>query len=466
MELTAQLVHGEAGRRVVEVRAYQGDRLLGSALGEAADAEAAEDRARQRLLARLVPAPPPPAPSGASQSLARPRAVPASRNHPIGVQPVIVTTDFGSPPERAVGSADHSPTAPGAESNPASDSREPAASKPRTGTAAAVRQQAAGSQQASDADPSGTKQSSRPVHSEDIPQKASTIRSAASIRNSIDDPTGGATRDLFGSELIPEQGHSSQQDYFSRPNSDTSQDQDARTNPAVNNDNSAGKQYFTGEDSGTREQPDAPDEHSVPSNTLAGAEQRLVTDLQKGSNHPPGADHPQELTNSATSGSPHPAIEPVAGPLAPPQEPLVDPEDWSSDLAALELHLRRLGWDREREAIYLKRAFGHPNRNRLTNYGDLRAYLHTLDNLPAGSEPTTATVPLRRSELLLQCDALLAQLGWNADQGRDLLERELQATSRQQLNDQQLLHFNMLLESELLKSDLLAPSPGQTTVVP
>jgi len=131
-------------------------------------------------------------------------------------------------------------------------------------------------------------------------------------------------------------------------------------------------------------------------------------------------------------------------------EPAPDPEDWSGELAALELQLRRLGWQRDQEATYLQRAFGHPSRNRLTNYGDLLAYLHALEGLGSGAEPATAPVPLRRSELLSQCDALLSQLGWDAEQGRALLERELQVASRQQLNDQQLLHFNMLLESETL----------------
>ena len=55
MKLVAQLVHADSARRVVLVRAYDGEQLLGSALGEAADAEVAEDRARQRLLGRLSP---------------------------------------------------------------------------------------------------------------------------------------------------------------------------------------------------------------------------------------------------------------------------------------------------------------------------------------------------------------------------------------------------------------------------
>ena len=53
MELRVQLVHAEGQARVVLVSAYAGERLLGSALGEAADAEAAEERALMRLMARL-----------------------------------------------------------------------------------------------------------------------------------------------------------------------------------------------------------------------------------------------------------------------------------------------------------------------------------------------------------------------------------------------------------------------------
>lgn len=116
----------------------------------------------------------------------------------------------------------------------------------------------------------------------------------------------------------------------------------------------------------------------------------------------------------------------------------------------MDLQLRRLGWGREQESTYLQRAFGHPSRSRLTRYSDLRAYLVALEGLESGSDPVVATVPLRRSELLAQGDALLVQLGWSADQGRALLERELNRVSRQQLSDVQLLQFNMLLEGELL----------------
>lgn len=150
---------------------------------------------------------------------------------------------------------------------------------------------------------------------------------------------------------------------------------------------------------------------------------------------------------------PMPAAEPIATePIAtePIAEPPADPDDWSSELAQLDLELRRIGWQREQEGPYLERTFGHPSRSRLTSYSDLMAYLQALQNLPPGSDPATAPIPLRRRDLLSQCDQLLGQLGWSAVQGRQCLERHFQLSSRQQLSDSQLLQFNMLLEGELI----------------
>jgi len=53
MEYRARLVHADATGRVVLVRAFEGERCLGSALGEASSAEEAEDRAQERLRRRL-----------------------------------------------------------------------------------------------------------------------------------------------------------------------------------------------------------------------------------------------------------------------------------------------------------------------------------------------------------------------------------------------------------------------------
>jgi hypothetical protein len=160
---------------------------------------------------------------------------------------------------------------------------------------------------------------------------------------------------------------------------------------------------------------------------------------------------------------PEPATPPAAGPndaepKLPPFQKLElpsaeqgsEPEDWSSELAGLDLQLQRLGWTRDEEAIYLERAFSHPSRNRLTSYVDLVAYLKALEALSPGANPGNAPIPLRRKDLLSQCDQLLGQLQWDASRGRSFLEQHFSLSSRQQLNDTQLLHFNMLLEGELM----------------
>jgi hypothetical protein len=143
-------------------------------------------------------------------------------------------------------------------------------------------------------------------------------------------------------------------------------------------------------------------------------------------------------------------------PAAPPPAaaaPPADPEDWSSELARLDLELRRLGWSREQEGEYLQRSFSHPSRSRITSYTDLKSYLDVLEGLPPGAEPARSPVPLRRRDLLVQSDQLLVALGWQGEQARQFLEQQLGASSRQQLNDSKLLHFNMLLEGELLERD-------------
>lgn len=155
-----------------------------------------------------------------------------------------------------------------------------------------------------------------------------------------------------------------------------------------------------------------------------------------------------ETEPMAASGVPPPSR---LVPEPAPPEPPVDPQDWSAELAQLDLQLGQLGWSREQEAIYLQRAFGHPNRNRLTTYADLLAYLRRLQSFTPDTDPATAAVPLRRGDLLSQCDQLLEGLGWGAEQGRTFLQHHLGAASRQQLSDQQLLQFNMLLEGEMIR---------------
>ncbi len=318
MPLRSQLVHADVGRRVVRVSAWESGECLGSALGEAASAEEAEDRAIERLRRRLAPAAAPATP-------AQPVSSPSSSS------PSAATSPSGRGQIRQP-SLPSPPAAPGGPGAPAG----PAGRRPR----------------------------------QDSP-------GASSVPTSV--PTSSSTASALPPLL---QG--------------------------------------------------PPPELAVPGPATPAP-------------IPPASLPGPAAEAAATQVPSEPAMAAVAAwPSA--MEPPVDPEDWSDELAQLELELQRLGWGREQEAAYLERVFGHPSRGRLTRYADLTAYLGVLRRAPIGADPAALQAPLRRRDLLEQSDQLLQQLHWEAAQGRTFLERHFALSSRQKLSDEQLLHFNLLLE--------------------
>ena len=161
------------------------------------------------------------------------------------------------------------------------------------------------------------------------------------------------------------------------------------------------------------------------------------------------APEPADPAPSATSQIPTTEAPP---PETPPSETPTDPDDWSDELTAIDLEIRRIGWTREQEQAYLTRAFGLGSRHKLTRYADLVAYLRQLKLIQANDDASSAPAPIRRGDLLNQGDSMLKQLGWNSDKARVFLQQHLGSTSRQKLSDEQLLKFNMLLEEQTLKS--------------
>ena len=133
-----------------------------------------------------------------------------------------------------------------------------------------------------------------------------------------------------------------------------------------------------------------------------------------------------------------------------PSEAPTDPDDWSEELTAIDLQLKRIGWTRENEHMYLERAYGHGSRHKLTRYSDLVSYLNKLKSFEVGAEPGAVQIPLRRSDLITQGDEMLKTLKWNQEQAKSFLQLRLGATSRQQLSDEQLFEFNIFLEEQLI----------------
>ena len=161
----------------------------------------------------------------------------------------------------------------------------------------------------------------------------------------------------------------------------------------------------------------------------------------------------RKIDQTQTSSAPLPPAThqvPVTPADNAPSETPTDPDDWSDELTAIDMEIRRIGWSREQEQEYLPRAFGLGSRHKLTRYADLVAYLRQLKLIQANDDASTAPAPIRRGDLLQQGDAMLKQLGWSSDQARTFLQQQLGATSRQQLSDEQLLQFNMLVEEQTL----------------
>ena len=177
----------------------------------------------------------------------------------------------------------------------------------------------------------------------------------------------------------------------------------------------------------------------------------------------PGKAHQPVTPDQQSSPPQSPAEQPTLSsrptPPLPQQSPgpgASEPEDWSEDLAVVEVQLERLGWDRNQESVYLERSFGHMERSNITRYRDLRLYIDALQRLSPPADPCTAPLPgqheppppLPSRELLIKNgNTLLRQLGWTTDQGRAFLKRHFGHTSRQALSDEQLMQFNEQLDA-------------------
>ena len=142
--------------------------------------------------------------------------------------------------------------------------------------------------------------------------------------------------------------------------------------------------------------------------------------------------------------------EPIKEQIPEPSEAPIDPDDWSEELIAIDLQLKRIGWTREHEHMYLERAYGHGSRHKLTRYSDLVSYLNKLKSFDVGDEAGAVQTPLRRGDLITQGDEILTTLKWDQERAKSFLQSKSGATSRQQLSDEQLFEFNMFLEEQLI----------------
>jgi len=122
-----------------------------------------------------------------------------------------------------------------------------------------------------------------------------------------------------------------------------------------------------------------------------------------------------------------------------------EPSDWSNELTAIDLEIKRLKWSREDEINFLEKNLGYNNRNKITIYGDILKYLSLLKNTDSKNQSRTDNVNI--NNLITESEMILRDLSWNHLKGREFLQKEFNVSTRKELNEKQLLSFIEKLKS-------------------
>ena len=125
------------------------------------------------------------------------------------------------------------------------------------------------------------------------------------------------------------------------------------------------------------------------------------------------------------------------------------PEDWEKELAIIDQEIKRLKWTKEDENIYINNLLGYNNRNKVTQYNELKILIMNLRTLKVGDKGSLAQES--KEDLIIKSSIILNKLKWDSQTGRDYLRSKFSVSTRQDLNKIQLLQFNMLLSEELTK---------------
>ncbi|AIQ97158.1 hypothetical protein [Prochlorococcus sp. MIT 0801] len=116
-----------------------------------------------------------------------------------------------------------------------------------------------------------------------------------------------------------------------------------------------------------------------------------------------------------------------------------EPNDWSSELTAIDAEIERLKWSRDDEINFLEKTLGYNNRNKITSYTDIVKYLSLLKKTDNKNPFKVSNGNL--NTLIEESDIILRDLSWDHKQGREFLQKEFNVLSRNELNESQLVSF-------------------------
>ena len=108
-----------------------------------------------------------------------------------------------------------------------------------------------------------------------------------------------------------------------------------------------------------------------------------------------------------------------------------------------------MGWDKVKENEFLNKEFDCKNRSRITTYKLLNEFLSKLKSIKSEKVYPQHNDVNYRAEILNQIDQILEKLHWDENHGRNFLYKKLNVTSRQNLNNEKLAEFALLLKDQL-----------------
>ena len=129
-----------------------------------------------------------------------------------------------------------------------------------------------------------------------------------------------------------------------------------------------------------------------------------------------------------------------------------EPNDWSSELTAIDAEIERLKWSRDDEINFLEKTLGYNNRNKITSYADIVKYLSLLKRTGIPNQFKVSNGNL--NTLIEESDIILRDLSWDHKQGREFLQKEFNVLTRKELSETQLVSFVEKLK--LIRNEYLA----------
>ena len=123
--------------------------------------------------------------------------------------------------------------------------------------------------------------------------------------------------------------------------------------------------------------------------------------------------------------------------------------DWTEELLSLDLECKRIGWNKDKERVYLNKVFGYNSRNKITDISKLKLIIELLKEIDPGTNPEEIEFNETSEILIRESDIIIQQLGWDNKKARVFLKELLGANSRKEITIEELKSFIKELKKKL-----------------